>query len=67
MAKSTKPKAVNDTTLVDAYMEEFKHPLKAEIEAVRAIIMNADSKMPRAFSISGTSGLSIHDPQNSFI
>ena len=36
-----KKEAINKTEEVDAYMEKLDHPLKAEIEAVRAIIKNA--------------------------
>lgn len=38
MAKS---KVLNDTPKVDAYMQALEHPLKAEMEAVRAIILGA--------------------------
>ncbi len=34
-----------DTAGVDAYMKKLKHPLKAEIEAVRSIIKGADKKI----------------------
>lgn len=36
---------VNGTAEVDAYMQKLKHPRKAELEAVRAIILNADRKI----------------------
>lgn len=36
---------MNDTEKVNEYMQELDHPFHAEIEAVRAIIMNANSKM----------------------
>src|SRR5882762_2167504 len=45
MAKSSKAKAVNETEKVNAYISELQHPLKAEMEAVRAIILNTDSKI----------------------
>src|SRR5690349_7888553 len=35
----TKSKVLNDTPSVDAYMRELEHPLKAEMEAVRTIIL----------------------------
>lgn len=38
MAKS---KVLNDTPQVDAYMRDLEHPLKAEMEAVRSIILGA--------------------------
>jgi hypothetical protein len=51
MAKKTdqEPKAklvkLSDAAQVEAYMEQLEHPLKAEIEAVRNIIKNADSEI----------------------
>lgn len=42
--KAAKPKAGlddNQTEQVNAFMSKLKHPLKAEIEAVRSIIKNA--------------------------
>jgi hypothetical protein len=39
MAKT--PKKLDDTPKVDAYMRALEHPLKAEIEAVRGIILGA--------------------------
>jgi hypothetical protein len=35
------PKVLNDTPKVNEYMRALEHPLKAEMEAVRAIILNA--------------------------
>ncbi|WP_257449785.1 DUF1801 domain-containing protein [Archangium lipolyticum] len=35
----------NGTDEVDAYMKRLEHPLKAEIEAVRAIILGANKKV----------------------
>jgi hypothetical protein len=35
----------NDPAAVNEYLERFEHPLKAEIEAVRAIILKANSKI----------------------
>jgi hypothetical protein len=37
--------AINQTGEVDAYMKKLKHSLKAEMEAVRSIIMKANSKI----------------------
>ena len=51
MAKKTdqEPKAklvkLSDAAQVEAYMEQLEHPLKAEIEAVRNIIKNADPEI----------------------
>ena len=39
MAKSAKP---DDSFLVAEYMQKLEHPLKAEIEALRAIIKSAN-------------------------
>lgn len=36
-----KSKVLNDTPKVDAYMQVLEHPLKAEMEAVRSIILGA--------------------------
>ena len=36
---------MNGTNEVDQLMSKLEHPLKAEIEAVRAIILNANSKI----------------------
>ena len=49
-ARKTAPKPIvvsepNDTVGVDAYMKKFRHPLKAEMEAVRNTIMRASEKM----------------------
>ncbi len=43
MAASTKgkPKRLDDTPAVDQYIQKLEHPFKAEMEAIRAIIMNA--------------------------
>lgn len=38
---ATKKKNVNDTEGVNLYMEQLDHPLKAEVEAIRAIILKA--------------------------
>lgn len=47
MAKSTKPRAPkpSGTEAVNDYMRRLEHPLKAEIEAVRSIIMNVNPKV----------------------
>lgn len=37
--------AANDPAAVDALLRALKHPLKAEIEAVRAIIAQADPRL----------------------
>jgi len=39
------PKKLSGTEAVDAYMCRLQHPQKAEIEAVRVIVLNADSKV----------------------
>ncbi len=39
------PKKLSGTEAVDAYMSRLQHPQKAEIEAVRAIVLHADSKV----------------------
>ena len=36
---------MSDAEKVNEYMQKLEHPLKAEIEAVRAIIVNANSKI----------------------
>ncbi len=41
MANAKAPKKLDDTPKVDAYMQALEHPLKAEMEAVRAIILGA--------------------------
>lgn len=41
--KKTAP--ANDSEAVNEYMRKLKHPLKAEMEAVRAIILKASSKV----------------------
>jgi hypothetical protein len=38
-----KSKVLNDTPKVDTYMRDLEHPLKPEMEAVRAIILGAHS------------------------
>jgi hypothetical protein len=43
-AKKT-PKDANQTAEVDAWMKTFNGPMKAEIEAVRSIIKDANSKI----------------------
>jgi len=49
MAKTTNKKTVSkkltDDAMVQDYMDKLKHPLKAEIEAVRKIIRQADKKI----------------------
>lgn len=36
---------MNDTKKVNEFMDKLEHPLKAEMEAVRSIIVNASPKM----------------------
>jgi uncharacterized protein YdeI (YjbR/CyaY-like superfamily) len=36
---------MSNTKKVDEFMDKLEHPLKAEMEAVRSIIVNASSKM----------------------
>jgi hypothetical protein len=43
--KKEKPAKPTDEQLVAEYMDKLEHPLKAEIEAIRAIIKNVDSKI----------------------
>lgn len=38
-------KVLDDTDKVNAYMRALEHPLKAEMEAVRAIILGVDSRI----------------------
>ncbi len=42
--KSAGP-AAGDTTKVNEFMKQLDHPLKAEIEAVRTILLNANPKI----------------------
>ncbi|SKC61655.1 DUF1801 domain-containing protein [Ohtaekwangia koreensis] len=46
-AKTTKVsnKDINDTPKVNVFLKDLKHPLKPELEALRSIIMNANSKL----------------------
>lgn len=39
------PKKLSGTEAVDGYMNTLQHPQKAEIEAVRAIVLDADRKV----------------------
>jgi len=43
--KSAATPKLTDAEKVAAYMQQLQHPLKAEINAVRAIILNANSKI----------------------
>jgi hypothetical protein len=45
VAKKDKPGKLTDADKVQEYMNGLKHPLKAEMEAVRLIIKNADKKI----------------------
>jgi len=42
-AKKPNRKTFDDTAYVNEFMNKFEHPFKAEIEAIRAIILKADS------------------------
>jgi hypothetical protein len=44
-AKKPNRKTYDDTAYVNDYMSKFEHPFKAEIEAIRAIILKADSRI----------------------
>ena len=44
-AKKPNLKTYNDTDYVNEFMSKFEHPFKAEIEAIRAIILKADSRI----------------------
>ena len=41
----TPQSAITDAEKVNAYMQKLEHPLKAEIEAIRAIIVSANCKI----------------------
>ena len=41
----TPKSALSDAEKVNAYMQKLEHPLKAEIEAIRAIIVSANNKI----------------------
>jgi hypothetical protein len=43
--EKTDSKIVNDTSKVNEFMNKLEHPLKAEMAAVRAIIMKASNKI----------------------
>lgn len=45
MAKKTTVLKPNDAEKVAAYMDALDHPLKKEVEVVRSIIKNANSKL----------------------
>ncbi len=45
VVKKDKPGKLTDADKVQEYMNGLKHPLKAEIEAVRSIIKNADKRI----------------------
>jgi hypothetical protein len=47
-SRSAEGVAVKDESVVDQYMARLKHPLKAEIEALRAIILGADPRIREA-------------------
>ncbi len=44
-AKKPNPKTYNDTAHVNQFMSQFEHPFKAEIEAIREIILKTDSRI----------------------
>lgn len=37
--KKPNPKTYNDTAYVNAYMTTFEHPFKAEVKAIRSVIL----------------------------
>jgi len=43
--KTNLSRSITDAEKVNAYMDKLEHPLKAEIEAVRAIIREANPKI----------------------
>ena len=45
IAKKSKPKKLTDPEQVAVHMEALKHPLKAEVEALRKIIKSADKRI----------------------
>lgn len=47
MAKATKgaPQVLDNPAAVDAFMKKLEHPLKAEMAAVRAIILKANRQV----------------------
>ncbi len=46
VSKQTKAaKAVNNTHAVDEFMAQLEHPLKAEIEAIRTLILGVDPQI----------------------
>lgn len=44
-AKKLSPKTYNDSAYVNAFMSQFEHPFKAEIETIRDIILKTDSRI----------------------
>lgn len=44
-AKKPNLKTYNDTAYVNEFMSLFEHPFKAEIQAIREIILKADSRI----------------------
>ena len=46
---------MNNTRKVDEFMSKLEHPLKAELEAVRSIIVNANPKIEEDVKWGGTS------------
>jgi hypothetical protein len=44
-AKKPSPKTFNDSAYVNEFMTTFQHRFKAEMEAIRAIILKADSRI----------------------
>jgi uncharacterized protein YdeI (YjbR/CyaY-like superfamily) len=48
---------MNDTKKVDEFISQLEHPLKAELEAVRSIIVNANPKIEEDVKWGGPSFL----------
>ena len=44
-AKKPNRKTFDDSAYVNEYMSTFEHPFKTEVEAIRSIILNADSRI----------------------
>lgn len=45
MPSKTKSKILDDTPKVNDYMNNLDHPFKAEVEAIRRIILNTDARI----------------------
>ncbi|MBI1278392.1 MAG: DUF1801 domain-containing protein [Anaerolineaceae bacterium] len=44
-SKKPNPKTYNDSAYVSEFMSQFEHPFKAEIQAVREIILKTDNRI----------------------